>query len=102
MAKSRLPQVKFISKVTLAIGRIIVETKSGKERGFPYEQLTEAQEIKLRAMADPLPKKQTIKVSKSRSASLPRKRHNYAAEVARTDVVFVSANGQTSVMEVKS
>jgi hypothetical protein len=98
--KVRIPQVRFISKVTLMIGRVLVTTKSGKERSFRYEALTPKQESKLRAMAQPLPKRQEVKASKSRSASLPRKTFNYAAAQVCSDSVFVTANGRTSVLEV--
>lgn len=98
MAKVKLPQTRFISKVTLSIGRIIITTKSGKERSFPYERLTEAQENKLRAMAQPIAKRQEVKRSKSRSASKPRKTFNYAEQASRA--VFVTANGRQTVVEV--
>ena len=91
--KARLPQTRFISKVTLFIGRILVTTLSGKERSFPYERLSAKQEARLRSMAQPLPKRQEVKASKSRSASKPRKTFNYAAHVVRMDSILVNANG---------
>lgn len=91
--KVRLPQARFISKVQLLVGRILVTTQSGKERSFPYERLTAKQEATLRSMVQPLPRRQTVKASKSRSASKPRKTFNYAAHVVQMDAVLVNANG---------
>jgi len=96
MAKCRLPQTRFISNVRLMIGRVLVTTRSGKERSFPYERLTPKQESKLRSMAQPIAKRQEIKVSKSRSASLPRKGFNYASQS-----ILINASGEfVGVLEV--
>lgn len=103
-AKVRLPQICFISKVELMIGRIVVTLKSGKQKSYSYERLTEAQETKLRSMAQPLPQRREAKPNKSQSASKPRRTHNYAEEVTRrttTEAIFVKGfNAPQIVVEV--
>jgi hypothetical protein len=91
MAKIRL--ARNIQSVKLMVGRIIATTGSGKEVSYPYERLTAAQETKLRSMAAPLPMRQS-KPSRSRSASMPRKTFNYAAQVVQMDSILINVGGE--------
>lgn len=83
-SKVRIPQVRFISKVQLLTGRVLVTLTSGRERSFSYERLSATQESKLRSMAQPLARRREVPIH--REAGKPKKSINYAAIVTGRSV----------------
>lgn len=99
MARIRL--ASHIQTVKLMIGHIVATTKGGEQHRYPYERLTEAQEMKLRKMAQPPKKRQTIKSSPD-SGRRHNRGYSPAADVA-SRCVLVSANGRLAgVVEVEN